>query len=99
MVHESTSAPLTQAVTPSPAHTPVPQCVTEGVKSSSTKPSQSSSYPLHRSSSDDSPGAHVSSTVPSTQLVAPVRAQTPRPQFVMMEAYSSSTRPSQSSSR
>src|SRR5262245_25938518 len=81
-------------------HAPCPQLVAEDAKSSSSEPSQSSSRPLHTVSVAlaGCAGRQLSTTVPPTQLVAPVAPHTPAPHVVGVEAYASSTAPSQSSS-
>src|SRR5256885_2361163 len=64
-LHESTTMPAKQLVLPVLAQAPVPHAVARPTKSSSKRPSQSSSTPLHVSSCKAGwPTEHESTTAP-----------------------------------
>jgi hypothetical protein len=76
---EGTNSPRTQAFVAAPEQ--------KATKSSSASASQSSSFPSQVASFDAGvPGAQLSCTEPLTQLVLPVAAHAPTPQFVLCEA-------------
>src|SRR5688572_31370704 len=96
----SWSTPATQLVTPVAAHAPTPQLVDAATNPSSMEPSQSLSRPSQvTSAAPGVPGSQLSVSCPSSQLVAPTDPQAPSPHCVASATYSSSTKPSQSSSR
>jgi hypothetical protein len=91
--------PATHAVVPVETHTPTPQLVAAGPKSSSTTPLQSSSMALQTLSLEAAlPGVHELTTCPCVQLVVPDAAQAPAPQVIVVDTNASSVRLSQSSS-
>src|SRR5256885_1303849 len=93
------TTPFTHELTAVRAHAPVPQLVGAGTYPSSFVPLQLSSTASHVVSlAAGAPGVQLSRTAPFAHVVVPVRAQAPSPHVVACDAYSSSIRPSQSSS-
>src|SRR5687767_6466455 len=90
-----------QLATPRARQAPSPHSMTRGTKLSSISPSQSSSRPLQRDSAtlDVAPVAHGVSTPPKQVDIALPSAQTPGRKHDVVATYSSSTSPSQSSSK
>src|SRR5262245_49931081 len=80
-VQLSVTPPPKQSATP--AHAPTPQLVATGAKSSSSRPSQSSSM-LSQVASDGAgvPGVQVSPTMPPEQTLMPDAAHAPTPHVV-----------------
>ena len=85
-----------QDVTPTAAHTPKPQDVSDDAKLSSAVPLQSSSTSLQSSSAPvGKPGLQVSPGMPLVHDVTPLAAHTPKPQDVGVETKFSSAVPLQ----